>query len=58
MREVFEHAYEGFANLLVGFADLASRICRCVLVVLVYLAAPLWFIPYAIYKEKKGGGGS
>ena len=55
MREVFEHAYEGISNLLVNITDFALSIVKCVFVVLVYLTIPIWVIPYAVYKEMKGG---
>ena len=55
MRDVFEHAYEGLCNLIVGFTDFAVSLSKCILVVLVYITIPLWIIPYIIYKKMKGG---
>ena len=54
MKEIFEHAYEGFCNLIRGFIDFTEFFWKTVLVILVYLTIPLWIIPYAIYKKMKG----
>ncbi len=55
MRKVFEHAYEGVSNLIVNFTNSVFSICKCVLVILIYITIPLWIIPFAIYKKLKGG---
>ena len=55
MRKVFEHAYEGASNLIVNFTNFGFSICKCVLVILIYITIPLWIIPFAIYKKLKGG---
>lgn len=53
MKEVFEHAYEGFCNSTQCLVDFAQRLGGCVLVCFIYLTIPLWLIPYAIYKKLK-----
>ena len=55
MKEVFEHAYEGFCNSIVRYINLCETLGKFVLVILVYITIPFWIIPYAIYKNKKGG---
>ena len=55
MKEVFDHAYEGFCYSMIAATEFTMRIFRCVCVVLIYLTIPLWFIPYVIYRKKKEG---
>lgn len=55
MRKVFEHAYEGISDLIVNLADFGLSICKCVLIILIYITIPIWIIPFAVYKKLKGG---
>lgn len=52
MLEDFEEAYCAVCDVVEEIAICWRGIVRN----LIYISVPIWIIPYAIYKAKKGGG--
>ena len=51
MREIFDNVYES----LLEFAEEFKYFGATIITGFVYVTIPIWVIPYAIYKKKKGG---
>ena len=54
MRQYFEHIYEGFCGSVRSLIDLAEIIAEASKVIFVYITMPIWIIPYAIWRNRKG----
>lgn len=55
MKEIFENAYNGACEGIKDTVELFAMFSKFVLITLIYITTPLWFIPFAIYKKVKGG---
>lgn len=54
MKEIFEHAYKGFLESTRNFYEFICSLGNAVLILAIYLTLPLWIVPYAIHKHRKG----
>ena len=53
MKEIFENAYETFLDGLESIVDFAAMFISIVLVSVIYLTLPIWFLPYHFFIKKK-----
>ena len=54
MKVIFEHAYLGFIDSIRDLYEFICDLGNVVIIVAIYLTIPLWIVPYAIYKHRRG----
>ena len=53
MGKYFEHAYTGFCNSMEEILAACLYLGELLKIAFVYATLPVWFIPYAIYRNRK-----